>query len=1253
MVINKEMSIELEKVKNNGVFLLKWRKNLKAGFYEYMFNFSNPGKPLLLRLLVNGREVGKYRVYHEVEASQKITSHPFRFFLEKDGNCHFCIELMLSLSLKSAELVLKKALLKSLTYPLPCVWEKEFPGKVMLDMWGWHVSPFYVRTMTVGPDFFKRKVIKESQGWGANFVQIHPYTIFINDNYGRCKNLWNEDNIKQFIIFCHRKGIFYEEHGFPPVFSSSNCYRAEKTYEQIGTWMRQNADCLKYKREEIADGFEIEEYTDYDYKGALHGGRDTAPGGCDGIFTSDFRTKALSAFLWNFNPGAYISIATGIPNEECAREKIPAYNDVYQLERGPNFVFVHCNGGFGNDDIYSVRLFPDQSGFHNPSARIFIGFQSDSRPFAWHSVYGGRNYPDWFLEESNHFFRPRWKEKQSCESAIYWLGDGDAVLPEEVRDYVYIVSMDPIRASVTANLTTTGLGGFLRNISDVGLSGKVKSGIGAGNKRKSFLFFLKELNSEYRVNYPSDSSFIQNRFFRIYNGAHGGCSVEYDIQNIAQFSSHGAKAYLFNNCLTTKWVRTDMGERIELNKASAGEYRIRLEEGSYILKVDTNKIFEVPVNVYLEGRHIARLESGNNRRKWQIFFSVYGDEERNIVFLNDNKEAPDVSCYLEKNILTRTSLWSIGDRYGRSCPFHGQNNVDQINCNIEEDPLEIIPLSFGGKEKSITLIFKGEGTGCYDLVLGVRAVKDAKIRVSVNQFSFLKNNERKRKGVDINGDFSDKKYGIDPSLIPWSGQSGITADNNWHQISFPISLITHDTNHITIYCEEGELEFSGIELMRTPVKHLHALPGGNKAILEEYSVRNYKNLKMNELFRWEVVNDSPVFACEIVRKLEKRSGSGENIITSLDLGLYTDIEVNGKNFKTGEVLSEPISDLRLIDRREVLPAVVFHFLKKGKIYQVKRTQTDLEFISRITDKEEIKVRIYIGFEIYKKKLNVFNIYHNSEIELCFGKKDKIVIPNRKKRSIVSLLKITDPQKRGYWIKENGWWHHRGAQLVTDYLKSKQHISKYNKWVVKGDGKARVPVKEPDSAYLKIYCGGKGDIVIQRSEYINNMVRPIPGCQYLMALKDVEKDGCIARVMNTTAYLFAPGIEWNKPFTQVWLNGKLWHYFDERVIYLPQRPGKYLIKISDDRETTPSISRTAACVKKTSWKNGELSIETCLPDYVKKLPSGLYYRAMISYDRSRFVVNELSGCVLERPGELGDIISFKPGKFKISFLEIKT
>lgn len=69
--------IRLEKSKNSGVCLLKWTENLKAGLYEYTLSFSNPGVPVALRLLVNGREAGKYRVYYEKMPSLKTTDHNF------------------------------------------------------------------------------------------------------------------------------------------------------------------------------------------------------------------------------------------------------------------------------------------------------------------------------------------------------------------------------------------------------------------------------------------------------------------------------------------------------------------------------------------------------------------------------------------------------------------------------------------------------------------------------------------------------------------------------------------------------------------------------------------------------------------------------------------------------------------------------------------------------------------------------------------------------------------------------------------------------------------------------------------------------------------------------------------------------------------------------------------------------------------------------------------------------------------------
>ena len=191
-------------------------------------------------------------------------------------------------------------------------------------------------------------------------------------------------------------------------------------------------------------------------------------------------------------------------------------------------------------------------------------------------------------------------------------------------------------------------------------------------------------------------------------------------------------------------------------------------------------------------------------------------------------------------------------------------------------------------------------------------------------------------------------------------------------------------------------------------------------------------------------------------------------------------------------------------------------------------------------------------------------------------------------------------------------------------------------------------REKGIDYLKVYLEPKSRAEILRYGFINGVVKHGWGCQYTLALKDIRsapsEASCTARVMSITPLIFSPRLHFKDTFSVVQLDGKPWYYFDEKFVFLPNRPGTYRIKVSRQGQVGPHIIRTFALVESTEWTGTELVIKADLPQYAKKLPQDLDLYAAL--DMAGFHLKKIQGAKVIRTMLEGIVISFKPGTIKI-------
>ncbi len=240
---------------------------------------------------------------------------------------------------------------------------------------------------------------------------------------------------------------------------------------------------------------------------------------------------------------------------------------------------------------------------------------------------------------------------------------------------------------------------------------------------------------------------------------------------------------------------------------------------------------------------------------------------------------------------------------------------------------------------------------------------------------------------------------------------------------------------------------------------------------------------------------------------------------------------------------------------------------------------------------------------------------------------------------VEVVRIRNPLGGPYLVAEENqegetFWLARGAQLTGDMDR------------------------------LKLYLQPRGKARIQRYGYINNIVKPGYGCQYSLAIRDnIQSGKCEVEVVKTGPFMFAPRIDWKQPFDTVKVNGEDWCYFDDHLVYLPNKPGRYTVEVLETGRKYPSLGRTFLSVESALWNETEMTLElnTTHPHWWEgPLPGNIPYTALVFGNEYRPMMIEGDGSLIDwshyevRDNDLvkmqdnGAILQLNPGMLKIYF-----
>lgn len=1205
---------------NNGNFPLKLygktgkgcnrinlNSRLEAGTYQLTVFFKEPAARIDFFIFLDGRMIATNTVYFSRKQLMGKVEHRYDLICSSSGEHNICIELPRAGDTDELE-VMEVALYRTAVLTNSPEWGKERQGRLFLDIWGWQAPLTYARSHPVDVGYYKTDVIKQSAKWGANLVHY-----------------WNwsgEESIHELMKLIHEHDFIYDEHWFPPRYPQDlpvRNYRIESTLDRMRIWSDNVMNAARNGWMGAGDGWIPEE------KGK----------GADGACSNSENMIRANHTIWNRNPGAYLAVFTNRPNEDPMGDR-----NTTEVYKGPNFIYaVSTHQGLGIDDKFSQRLFFGNTAFKNEYNDMYLYLQGECRPVPHRASFGGRADPDFWLKQLCDFFRPRAKDpKDIHESGIFWMLENDLGMPEELREYVYAITVDPIRAAVATRLTSTGMNGSIWNMKKVArIKGVVEEYAGPAPREE----------------HPASTSFIQNNYLRFYRYALGDKGVLlYDTEQLAHYDSNSMSISLSDSLFRTvpsksnrKFVQlfcedkeTKILEDLPVSIGREGSSEIELffiaDTGTYMLSIEQPASEKSSlVRVTSDDMEAGIYKSENIYKRHEIPLYVYGNGKHIIKLELDFGEGHDIDLLELENTCMKTEIVkSIGEwnnsheelqhnvTKGIGGYEYGEFHYPYCYFDLDEEMPSEFPAGLAyGFPNPLNLDFSAN-KGAYLLAIGAKARLGAGSLVSVG----------------LNPDAGMVKHPdyIPQEMIRYCGEYEIPGDGQWHKRVVPVNLYMSGKNRLQLgLClngREGHF-FDALEIIKTPVKHEYVEYGGHKAVMEEEFALNLGNSIVKESRRYRMYNDTPYFMTTIRRDVQ---GSPQELSTQLNCEGYGQLVLNGMTYdKAMNDVAIP-ETIVLRDNTGLRPDMVIHLLEAGSLATL-----DWDGSGRLSLNSTgvVKEKIRIGIAI----TSINQVIGSLIDEGIFAEdEDAILLPeemiplelkNTATSPLIKVVKIANPGEGPYLIEEKDWWTVRGGQTSRE---------------------------DKGADYLKIYLPANGAVKVQRYGYINGIVKPGYGCQHTIALKDVvsngEKASCTVKVLSVTPALFAPRIQFSRNCGKVRVNGEGWSYTDDNgLVLLPNIPGEYTVEsVGNSEIPEPHISRSGAVIKHSRYIKEEKCLElvTELPPWVRKLPEDQLYMGLINYNKDVYMLTAADGAKVVNSDLCGDIISFKPGTVKVYFIE---
>ncbi len=1206
---------------NYGYTTLSLNRELDSGFYTLIVKFETSSwrKDFIAR--IDNREIEFRSGYFSHDPGQEPPVYRFDFILNHPGNHLIEIDRYTrSFSPENPGSPVTETPLKILELSIekkerPYEWENQeisTANQPFYHLWGWMACSTYQRrhNFKITEEYWKEKIVNEPLKWGANFIQLYPTAH---------KDYLKDFDIYEALNYAHKKGFIVDEHALGGGELDTERAPLEELYENLERHMIRFYDRTRIKSSHGMDTWESEHYGSY---GMTDRGKLIEENLRQGTKENLIKTNNI---CWDYHPGVNIANCHGAHGEYKGYQQW-----LHEGFHGPNYSkILMCAGGYkggGYDDMDAIELIPENGGFINEYNRVFRAYQADSRPYT-HNVFSGTSSLDWIAKEVGDFFRMHAydlkENRQPINTALAFLGEPDFTLPEEMRHWVYAMTMDPCRSALAYPLISTGHYGEHYH---------------APPHWKQHYNVIHYRPREWS---PSSNVRIHNGILAAEQSVFGdGMKLCFDTERLGQFDLNSEKINLLKTFCQTQIHKDNLSEysyRIDSFSKGVKTLKAELPEGTYRVKAEFKKTNEpYRAELLLNSQYLGSIDTGDKQTDQSFFCYVANDNETTIELRHS------AGNIIEPITLTFTptyykvdKLFEIGISNDSSREFqpvkieNSENLPSRYSCFLDKKSIEQFPSALeseGDFPRAIDLYFDSE-IASYLLVVRARGEKGQELRVSLNSHRYCFENYRPGTGND------------------WLGKPGIRKvigklklSDNWETFQVPV-LLAHRGGkrkhkiELSISENSSKVEFDMLSLYQCPVRHDYTMPGGHQAQLTQDFQIQYDDIIITEKRNIKVRADEPSIALEIMRET---NGNNFLLDSIFNYEGYENLYFNQKRqVRTGNTSAIP-DIISFSDNEGLKPDLHLLLTDKSLIESLSWGDDVFTIISSVSDKQKLRMTATLRADLsVSEDMNYFQLEPE---KVSLNRKSK-EFHNNSSHEMVKAVQIEDPSEGPYFVREKGWWSVRGAQPLTytqpgwlDYL------DKYEKWALDKDNiKMPITAYGPDIVRLHIEPGGIS--ALEPYGFINNILRPGRGSQKQLLCGEITPTSCLVKVLSTTSYVFAPRVEFKKKFTSVKLDGRDWAYHDSRNVFLPQKPGEYLIEVKDTGTgyDNPKLENSAASIKRAFYHNNELEIEWEFPDYVFALPEGLAYKFFISYNGNRNSICSVRGGELVREGKFGGIV----------------
>ena len=543
---------------------MQFRKDVKFDISKRPSNFQHDLDPdyycLKLRIKkekdhnfcmvhFDGREIGTFSIPPHRERDKNRTFLALAPFICTEGGSH-----TFSLTAKKGQskcMVTSLSLTSYTATPVDHSLQTEHPGRICLDVWGWDCEMYYQRNRPAGVygvdlDYYKHRAIDESYKWGANLLVFSPAHASPPRHRDCLPFPWDEeDPIKTTSHYLYLDNPKWKEAEFSELTSYTHgrnmLIHWYLTHAPLDMSKKSATSEDKVARTELMERFlrkisrDFSNPSEHGWNSAIDGFQAETHGWTDDLVW-------VNTIMWEYNPGLSLGFYQDFALTPSFALPVPNY-----VTGIPTLIHL----GRVRDESIFMSGYDDKEpryGWINPQSEYgqgFVFYQLDARTNkANRKVWGeyftqasGGTYPDWVIKQCNDAFRPRARNRDTAhETAIVWLNEAENICPDETRQYVYALGLDPIRCALAYNLLVSGVNGILAK------TRKAYPEIGP----------TEVTGWRERSQYPARTCVIQNNYLRAYiHPRKDGGAFVYDVERLAHFDSNSLSVQI-----TGEFIRT-------------------------------------------------------------------------------------------------------------------------------------------------------------------------------------------------------------------------------------------------------------------------------------------------------------------------------------------------------------------------------------------------------------------------------------------------------------------------------------------------------------------------------------------------------------------------------------------------------------------------------------------------------------------------------------------------------------------------